>query len=141
MGGVPSGLSRLQAGLSVEVAAQTDAQLDADTIRQLVSVVREALSNTARHAAASRAQVLLRETDGQLELEVSDDGRGFDVDARRDVGHRGLANMRRRVERLGGTLDVWSRPGAGTRIIVMLPTEGRQAHTEELAGHERAHEA
>ena len=129
---------RLQAGLSVEVAAETDARLGADTIRELVSVVREALSNTARHAAATRAQVSVREADGQLELEVSDDGRGFDAAATRDVGHRGLVNMRRRVERLGGTLDVSSRPGAGTRIIVTLPTERRQARTEELAGHERS---
>jgi signal transduction histidine kinase len=133
---------RLQAGLSVEVTADTDARLGADAIRELISVVREALSNTARHAAATRAEVSVRKADGHLELEVSDDGRGFDVAVARDARHRGLVNMRRRVERLGGTLDVTSRPGAGTRIIVVLPTEGRQARTEELAGHERAgHEA
>jgi signal transduction histidine kinase len=57
-------------------------------------------------------------------VEVSDDGRGFDTAAPRDVAHRGLVNMRRRAERLGGTLKVMSRPNAGTRIIVVLPVEG-----------------
>jgi signal transduction histidine kinase len=117
---------RLQAGLSVEVTAETDARLGAGTVRELVSIVREALSNTARHASATRAQVLVREAPGQLELEISDDGRGFDVAAARDVAHQGLVNMRRRVDRLGGTLDVSSRPEAGTRIIVTLPSEGRK---------------
>jgi len=114
----------------------------AESVRELVSIVREALSNATRHASARRAEVSVQEEGGSLRLEVSDDGRGFDVAAERDDSHHGLVNMRRRVERLGGTLEVVSRPGAGTRIIVMLPIEGRQARAEEQAGHERAgHEA
>lgn len=133
---------RIQTGLPIEILAEADPRPGADAVRELVSIVREAVSNAARHASAGRAEVSVREEPGQLRVEVSDDGRGFDAAAPRDEAHRGLVNMRRRAERLGGTLEVTSRPNAGTRIIVVLPMEGRQAQTEDLAGHERpGHEA
>jgi signal transduction histidine kinase len=87
----------------------------------LYRIAQEALHNTARHARAEDVGLLLeRETEGIL-LEVRDDGIGFDP-SRPFPGHLGLKSMRERAERLGGALEVESRPGKGTRILVRIPT-------------------
>jgi len=81
-------------------------------------VASEALTNTAKHAHASRAQVRATQSDGWLELVVSDDGRGG-ADASGGSGLTGLAD---RVDAIGGTIHINSRPGGGTAIHVRLPT-------------------
>jgi two-component system NarL family sensor kinase len=88
----------------------------------MVHIVREALSNCARHSRATQGLVTAQRDNGMLEIEVSDDGVGFNpADARRD-GH-GLANMAARAEEMGGTLIIASSPGQGTRIVVRVPYE------------------
>jgi signal transduction histidine kinase len=64
--------------------------------------------------------VYIRAEDGRVELEVVDDGQGFDPDAVSDRGGMGLASMRERAEKLGGSLTVLSAPGEGTRIKVSV---------------------
>jgi len=90
----------------------------------LYRVCQEALTNVARHAGAGRATVRLVATPGTVSLAIEDDGRGFDPS--RVAGDRqGLVGMRERVEMLGGTLDVHSRPGSsGTRVEATVPLEG-----------------
>ncbi|HEU4673933.1 MAG TPA: GAF domain-containing sensor histidine kinase, partial [Candidatus Limnocylindrales bacterium] len=88
---------------------------------ELLQVAREALSNVARHASASRASLELRSDGRETILVVGDNGRGFEPAADRSGRHQGLANMRQRLERLGGRLFVESSPGHGTRIIVRVP--------------------
>lgn len=86
----------------------------------LLRILQEALGNALRHACASTIEVTLRhDADGTLELEVSDDGRGFDV--RQVRAGKGLAGIEKRVRSLGGTKRVVSGPG-GTRLQVTLPT-------------------
>jgi signal transduction histidine kinase len=80
-------------------------------------VVSEALTNTAKHAAASRAEVILTRAGGQLTVEVGDDGSGG-ADLGRGSGLRGLAD---RVAAIQGRLDVDSLPGAGTRVRARIP--------------------
>lgn len=80
-------------------------------------VVVEALTNALKHARATALAVSLTRIDGQLRIEVSDDGIG---DARAHSGLRGITD---RVETLGGRLDVHSPPGQGTRIVAELPCE------------------
>jgi signal transduction histidine kinase len=77
---------------------------------ELVAVLREALSNAARHAGASAVEIEVAVDANEVRLVVRDDGRGFDVDAPRPAA-LGLRNMRVRAERLGGDLDV--RSGGG----------------------------
>lgn len=92
----------------------------------LLRTAQEALANVARHADATRAGVTLSYLDGEVALDVRDDGRGFDPEAldppsRRSGGY-GLTIMRQRVEGLSGTLRLESEPGAGTGISAHIPT-------------------
>lgn len=91
----------------------------------LYSAARELLSNVVRHAHATHATIRLAQTDGELELSVQDDGRGFspeELAERLADGHIGLAAQRVRVEAAGGHMDVTSAPGAGTRVAIRLPS-------------------
>jgi len=89
-----------------------------ETSGELLSIVRETLSNVARHAQARHATVTVRPLAGGLRLEIADDGHGFDPAAPLVGAHQGLHNVADRTARLGGTLQIESRSGAGTRIIV-----------------------
>ena len=82
-------------------------------------VASEALTNTAKHAGASRVEMSARQCDGSLELIVSDDGRGGAVAS----SGSGLTGLVDRVEAIGGAIYIDSRPGAGTAIRVTLPIE------------------
>jgi signal transduction histidine kinase len=81
-------------------------------------VVAEALTNTVKHAAASRVQVVLGQQDGRLAVEVSDDGCGFDPAAARGLGLSSLAD---RMSIVGGTLRIDSRPGTGSTVRAEVP--------------------
>jgi signal transduction histidine kinase len=109
--------------VSVEDVHGHLARLPIETVAELLAIVREALSNVARHAEAMNCRVLLDSEPDRLRLEVHDDGRGFDPSRRGEGGHHGLANMRSRGESLGATFEVVSAPDRGTRIIVVLRVE------------------
>ena len=93
---------------------------------QLLRVVQEALTNVRKHAGASVVRIELRDVEGTPVLSVTDDGSGFDPTSVRAslTGGFGLRSMRERVELLGGTLDVHTAPGDGTRIVARLRPEG-----------------
>jgi len=88
---------------------------------QLLQMSREALSNAARHARASRIRLAMRDTEGVLELSVEDDGVGFDAAEEPPAGHLGLANLRQRAAALGGIMSIESSPGSGTRLSIRIP--------------------
>lgn len=93
------------------------------TDAELLRVAQEALANVAKHAEAQTADLSLtyRARPDEVELVIADDGRGFDPDA---PSHGfGLAGLRARLERLGGTLAIESAPGRGTTLRATLPTE------------------
>ncbi len=107
----------------VEVQTSIDAVADSlpETYRTCIyRIVQEALTNCARHAAASRIGVRLSSAAGALRLSIHDNGAGFDraVSGRRGLG---LVGMEERVRELGGRITVKSAPGAGTQIEVELP--------------------
>ncbi len=106
-----------------------------DRTVELLAIAREALSNIARHARATRAEITIEpepEIAG-VEIIIADNGTGFEPAAPRGIGHQGLRNMRTRAISIGATLLVDSHPGGGTRIIVRVPG-GRTVDEEELAG-------
>jgi len=102
--------------------------LPAKVEEQLYRLTQEALGNVVKHAQASCVRVRFQLTHpgaGQLLLEISDDGIGFDPSAARP-GHMGLRTMAERAAALGGTLEVSSRPGSGTAVRVTVPLGGAQ---------------
>jgi signal transduction histidine kinase len=111
------------ARLPMEVRIETDglargARLPEGVEGAAYFVVCEGLANALKHAAAHHATVRLASTSTNLNVEVTDDGRGFDVASAAGSGLRGLAD---RIEALGGTLQVTSRPGVGTCLGATLP--------------------
>ena len=89
-------------------------------------MIREALANAAKHAAARNVTVWVGSTEDELVVEVADTGRGFNTGrprTDRDGRHFGLEMMERRVAETGGSLEVDSAPGRGTRITARLPIE------------------
>jgi signal transduction histidine kinase len=90
-------------------------------------VIREGLANAAKHAGASRVSVWVNAVPDELTVEVADTGRGFAANATPNEGpghHFGLGMMNRRVTEAGGTLDVQSAPGKGTKVVARLPVRG-----------------
>lgn len=102
-----------------------------DARAELLHIVREALSNSARHSGATGVSVRLGLEEHSLALEVADNGRGFNPATARGAGHLGLANIAARAASAGGSLSVDSAPGRGTRIIVRIPAapEGKDPST------------
>ena len=86
----------------------------------LFRIVQEALQNAVRHGSARKVSLDLEGGPKGLTLAVVDDGVGFDADAV-PVKGLGLISMRERLEPLGGTLEIHSRPGTGTRLNVFVP--------------------
>ncbi len=86
----------------------------------LYRVAQEALHNTVKHSRATTVALRLGQGAGFVSLTVQDDGVGFDP-AGDFPGHLGLKSMRERAERLGGTLELESSPGKGTRVRMRIP--------------------
>jgi signal transduction histidine kinase len=104
------------------VAALEPVELDESNQLTVYRLVQESLTNIGKYAEARHAQVGVHSRPGQVEVVVHDDGKGFDPDGPRPSTH-GLAGMRHRVETAGGKLTVTSSPGAGTRVVAVLPAQ------------------
>jgi two-component system, NarL family, nitrate/nitrite sensor histidine kinase NarX len=87
---------------------------------QAYHIVREALLNVQRHARAQRVQITVERCNGLARFCIQDDGRGFQPEEVDRQQHLGLTIMRTRAERCGGSLQVESTPGHGTRIAADL---------------------
>ena len=107
-------------GLPVVVESDLEERLPLAAEEVLYRIAQEALHNVVKHAAARQVRVDIRQHDGGVQLRVKDDGKGFDPGTVPD-GHLGLAGMRARTERVGGSFTCVSEPGSGTAIEVTLP--------------------
>ena len=99
---------------------EDDQSLPAVVRQDLLRIAQEAISNALRHAKSKTISVNLRSDPPNLILKVKDNGCGITTEAETREGF-GFANMRARVKRLKGTLDVRSVPGRGTTITVRVP--------------------
>jgi signal transduction histidine kinase len=106
--------------LEVQLEAETEPQIPFELKESIYRIVQEALNNIAKHAKASRVEVLLDERADELRVSISDNGKGFDP-SQDFAGHLGLHTMRERAEKLGGTFSVESAPNRGSRIWVTIP--------------------
>jgi two-component system, NarL family, sensor kinase len=110
--------------IGAEIAVVVDPAAAGRHDELIVVLARELLSNVVKHSRATHVEVKVAADAERIELEVRDNGRGFDP-SRRDAslldGHIGLASSEQRVESAGGTLVVSSTPGGGTTVRVTLP--------------------
>ena len=90
---------------------------------QLFRIAQEALANVARHSGATRVEVDLTYNAGAVTMRVADDGRGFEPAKDRADGF-GLRSMSERLAKLGGSVEIESVPGEGTRVICVCPLDG-----------------
>jgi signal transduction histidine kinase/PAS domain-containing protein len=128
---------------AVERRAGIDARLIADpgdlglpppVEEALYRIAQEALNNILKHADATEAVVALDLRDGMVKLAVRDNGQGFDPKVARRSGGMGLANIRQRAERFGGSVAITSAPGQGTEVKVKVPVTWGQVSEQEVAG-------
>ncbi|MGW4379106.1 sensor histidine kinase [Kitasatospora sp. NPDC004531] len=109
-------------GLTVLAELPEDVACDQPARIALLRCTQESLANVRKHAAASTVAVVLAPHAHGIELELTDDGRGFVVE---DAHGFGLDGMRRRLAELGGELTVTSSPGDGTRVLAVIPADGK----------------
>jgi signal transduction histidine kinase len=109
------GAVEARAGLVTELHGEGAERLEPETEQELYRLAQEALNNVLKHAHARHVAVRLDVSADRAILEVVDDGVGFEPSLRNGGGF-GLPGMRERAERLGGTLQVESEPGGGTRV-------------------------
>lgn len=115
--------------LEVELDIGDDYQLPSEDLRVLVfQLVRELLFNVVKHAQVNRARIVLKEVDNRYILRVEDQGIGFNFQAvtrseEDNQGGFGLYSVRERLALFGGSLEVDSIPGAGTRVEIRLPKQ------------------
>ncbi len=105
--------------VDVRIDPEAAASLDRAACEVVFYVAADALGNVARHARARHVVLALRNEEGAVVLEIGDDGVGFQTE--RAVGGLGLRNMRERAFNAGARLELESRPGAGTRLLMRMP--------------------
>jgi signal transduction histidine kinase len=107
--------------------------LSEDVSLCLFRVAQEALHNALKHSGATQFTLDLRSTSEGVRLEVTDAGAGFDVkEAERDRG-LGLVSMQERVQLVYGTFAIDSRPGQGTRIVIVVPAVANNGASSAVA--------
>ena len=122
---------QVAASEGIPVRAQiegTPSPLDDLADRNLLLVAREAIRNAVTHAHPGEINVKLKYEHAEVSLEVSDDGRGFTHQTARENGHYGIVGMKERVEQSGGTFEVISGPGQGTRVTARVPIKMNGKH-------------
>jgi PAS domain S-box-containing protein len=120
------GRAGIQARLLVEGEIEPEPYIE----EALYRIGQEALNNALKHASADAVTVRVRTSDNLIEMQVADDGRGFDPASADEQGGMGLTTMRERAEQVGGTFTVLSSRGKGTTVKVIVrvdtPKKGQQ---------------
>jgi signal transduction histidine kinase len=127
------GLVRLANEFRANTLVEAEVRADDGLGRELEPAVRsamfhisqEALANIAKHARASRVWLSLRGEDGQIVLQVIDNGQGFDATATTSLLGHGLSNIVDRGHAIGANVEIASQPGDGTTVTVRLPVARR----------------
>ncbi|MEV2909155.1 sensor histidine kinase [Paenibacillus larvae] len=115
-------LQELKAKVPIEIVEDLDEEirLPKGIEDHLFRIVQEALSNSLRHSKASKLEVKLHHRGDGLRLSIRDNGIGFEIDNTKQASY-GLHTMRERVNEIGGSLQIITTPGKGTRIEIRVP--------------------
>jgi signal transduction histidine kinase len=108
----------------VSIEGELD-QISDRTLETANAIVAEALANAAKHSGAPEVSVRIRAGLDELRIEVEDRGNGLVAAADDEDPHFGLRLMRGQVAQIGGTIEIDSKPGSGTRVVAVLPVGGR----------------
>jgi signal transduction histidine kinase len=130
--GLSAALSLLLEDLTKHVSIETKTEIgevshlfSLEAQINIYRIFQEALTNVVKHAQASLISIVVKEFKDTLTLAVEDDGNGFEVEkvkeGRSTKGGLGLTSMEERVRLLGGSMDIWSRKGKGTRLTFSVP--------------------
>jgi NarL family two-component system sensor histidine kinase YdfH len=126
---------QLATGIACEYDLAALPDLPEPACEQVSRVIREGLTNIARHAQAHRVWIQTCEDQERLNIEIGDDGVGFDQElVRTQSGHYGLPGLQERMRLLGGEVSIQSRPGEGTRLSFSWPSLKQR----ELVPHEQS---
>ena len=106
---------------TVQLVTRNEQRLPLEVEQALYRITQEALANVARHSHARRVDMSLVYNGDSVQLSVSDDGCGFDINRKHGMG---LRSMRERVSSIRGTMQIQSAPGHGTRLLVQVPIKG-----------------
>jgi PAS domain S-box-containing protein len=110
-----------RAGVEAQLKVESNCDLSADVENGLYRIAQEVLNNSLKHAEATRVSVRLLADSQCVEVEITDNGKGFDPQAVRDQGGMGLGNIQERTESLGGEVAFVSKSGEGTQVLVRVP--------------------
>jgi two-component system sensor histidine kinase UhpB len=113
------------AGIAIAVEIEPMPNLDGELQTLLFRITQEALNNVVKHASAHSVLVHLVERGGRLQLQIVDDGCGFDPERTRAVGGIGLGGIRERLQLFNGQLELRSAAGHGTRLRALVPLDSR----------------
>jgi len=127
--------SRAQVHAAFEVEGEVP-RLVARAQHELVMATREAILNALAHARPQNIRLNLHAGEGKLTIRVADDGAGFDADAPESASgeHFGLAGMRDRMRKFGGTMTIESRTGEGTSVLLLLPLGAEVIRSRRFLG-------
>lgn len=114
-------------GVPVRLFIADEVELQDPYATALFRIVQESLANVAKHAQASEVELRIDKRDGQVRLDVRDNGRGFATGAPRKPQSLGLMGLRERAQLLQGSISVASAPGQGTHIAVRIPLQPQEA--------------
>ena len=123
-------------GIAVDFHATgiEEADLEFDTEINIYRMVQEAIRNIVKHAEASKVKVKLIESHPYILIRVEDNGQGFDIERRISESARekrmGLQSMKERARLTGGSMEMQSLPGVGTRIVFKIPIEKSRRHSQ-----------
>lgn len=106
-------------GIHVDYQADTSFRMPHEVERELYFIATEALNNALKHAQATRLSLHLKRVNGHVEIRIADNGRGFAPQQK--PGGMGLHNMRTRIERLGGAVEIASKAQEGTNVRIVAP--------------------
>jgi len=112
---------RAKQGFSAQLIAHAEPELAIEVKQALYRIAQEALWNAVKHACPRHVHVRLEAHQDSVDLEIADDGVGFDPNGN-FPGHLGLRSMNERAIGVGGSLEIVSARGRGTRVTIRLPS-------------------
>ncbi|HPH96427.1 MAG TPA: GAF domain-containing sensor histidine kinase [Anaerolineaceae bacterium] len=125
LGGLQRLVNELRANSSLDVSLMGSSegldQLEEACAIAMFHICQEALANISKHAQATRVEVLLWSSADRVLMEISDDGRGFDMAKAREKSGHGLRNIHTRARGVGGDVEITTAPGEGTIILAWVP--------------------